>query len=754
MNNLLTDLLIKLDMEAKMYGIIFDTVPQGMSLPQEYISQDYIIKSYTSKEFYVKVVELDKKLIPGFYQIDGKPIYLSNSIKELNLIFNEYYPKIMETKILFTSEDYKQVQIEIKRLFRFYDSSKYPKPVNTGFADLQKGKLTNSPYGYAISYKADGLHKFLFTYGKGAWLIHNNNFSLLSRDNFPVTYLEGEYIPDKDLFLAYDCLYYNRDITRNDYTQRMDILKNFIREIKIKDFKISIKKYQVLYTDINNSSLNFYKGVDEFLKNQSDFEIDGLIFTPIKLGYFKISPYTAPIYKWKPEDKLTIDLLYSDGNLFSSKIFIPEENGIKINRKLLENFNNDTIIEFYPVYKEDTIEYKPLKIRDDKNKPNAYSTVKGVISAAKNPVTEDMIRGKSVVLLRKQLNKIKKQIFNNVDDNSYLIDIGSGKGGDLNKWRKFKKIVAIEPDPINYEEFEKRSLESNNLDILLLKQGCCDDYSEIIRRSLEFLEYPKKIYVSSMISLSFFFNTSEFSFLVKFLKLLSSYTEVEFLFLSILGNPLKNLFKEMGNEIDLNQIHLKKIDEQRLFVKIDNSIVRGQEEYFVDLPSLCSYCLYEKNKFNIVEPENVLSFGERIYIKLFGYGSLVSTEVSGYQNFESNGLHTIYDIDAIRENRDFEYTMEFFELVYTQDKNIEEIAKYNKVNIYLYRYTPGQGLVEDKIYLNSDTDILILKTIENVWCPLKRIENLESFDSNLPEWETTPEKTTNLDLLEFDEEGD
>ena len=56
------------------------------------------------------------------------------------------------------------------------------------------------------------------------------------------------------------------------------------------------------------------------------------------------------------------------------------------------------------------------------------------------------------------VRSLKYKIFKILPPNSVILDIGTGFGGDFNKYAEMnvRKIIAIEPSPENYEEMMRR----------------------------------------------------------------------------------------------------------------------------------------------------------------------------------------------------------------------------------------------------------------------------------------------------------
>jgi len=100
-------------------------------------------------------------------------------------------------------------------------------------------------------------------------------------------------------------------------------------------------------------------------------------------------------------------------------------------------------------------------------------------------------------------NKVKHSLIEYASnhDNSSLLDVGMGRGGDLLKWRKcnIRKVVGYDPNKISVDDAHKRllNLPTNNLDYSFY---CCLDMNE--------LDLSKKSFsiVSCQFAIHYFFS--------------------------------------------------------------------------------------------------------------------------------------------------------------------------------------------------------------------------------------------------------
>ncbi|KAJ3224069.1 hypothetical protein HK099_000281 [Clydaea vesicula] len=156
------------------------------------------------------------------------------------------------------------------------------------------------------------------------------------------------------------------------------------------------------------------------------------------------------ILKWKPI--ITVDLRFSDNvpeKYQGWKIVDTNRNsstGSLLTTNLLAgSVPLNIVCEFIINYKNRTLTfYRP---RPDKAKPNSKKVFD---SNTKFPIDDNAMKGIGFLFLRQYISLEKSSmlstVYNNVKD-KVLIDVGSGIGNDVNKWKtlKYKKIYCIEP---------------------------------------------------------------------------------------------------------------------------------------------------------------------------------------------------------------------------------------------------------------------------------------------------------------------
>ncbi|GAG79847.1 unnamed protein product, partial [marine sediment metagenome] len=87
-----------------------------------------------------------------------------------------------------------------------------------------------------------------------------------------------------------------------------------------------------------------------------------------------------------------------------------------------------------------------------------------------------------------------------------LLDIGSGRGGDVSKWRNYSKIVAVEPNPEHIVELQRRIALNGMSDRVLIVNTGGEDIVTIHNAVRHFIGGRVDV-VSMMLSMSFFWRS-------------------------------------------------------------------------------------------------------------------------------------------------------------------------------------------------------------------------------------------------------
>jgi hypothetical protein len=488
------------------------------------------------------------------------------------------------------------------------------RPVDLHFPNLTFENLIQNPY--TLSVKADGIHRKLIIFKKDykLFLMFANIDNTLEKielegdikkifpDNF-VYVLDGEYMNKRNEFHAFDILIYENVIVsnlkfKNRYNYLVKLFKK-ISNLKIKsNFKLTLKEHIFVKT-----SKDFFKSVEKLL--HTDLDNDGIIFTPGDDVY--LSNY---IFKWKPIEKLTIDLFYENRNLYvydpTTRRNLPFNNTFEIDTSGLK-YTNGKVIEFSIDLKNKLLTAN--RIRNDKIYPNKYSVVENIFKLHKNPITTDIITGKNTKLMRKYHNKVKSKIYDDLKlwGVNTILDIGSGLGGDVLKWKKNGfDVTGIEPNPNNIQELVRR-LDYADFDINLF-EGRFED-----------VEINKKFdCITSFNSFTFLTKTNEYmkNVVNKMMKHDSEY-------IVIVGFDVMKFFEfnniKIGSKIAKYKtsnfdIEVDKKNNKVIIEILTGASVPKQEEYIIDFEYLKTlFKGYNTIKDEFLNKEKLMSEEQYFY---------------------------------------------------------------------------------------------------------------------------------------------
>jgi SAM-dependent methyltransferase len=397
--------------------------------------------------------------------------------------------------------------------YRLYNYTFWNRPENIKLADLQSqiskdGKKYIFPLAHSYpTIKLNGKRMFLFVINNTCWLTMPpytlSKFGNLLDKSFEGSLFDGEFEVQFDgkgnikkyIYWIFDAIFYkNSDVRKALFPKRLEMIKTFSSSGSIAPFygEAKLKVYYTqgdIYTRLRQAAQEYKNLIEE----EPD-SADGIVIQSSTV-YFNNSTY-----KWKPEAQLTIDFKFwpvtkqdvkldifpelTEKNYHRAYFLVvmsgdPKKNkiqGKKSENEVFRPFNNigfnGTIIfeenENYIKWLDAVVEcnwdkdkksFSPVKIRDDRSHPNYYSTAIGVWHDILDPIALSTLTGEDLVIMRKFHNKMKGTLLSKyLKPGDVIVDIGSGQGGDLNKWVKLglEKVYAIEPSEDQRKEFISR----------------------------------------------------------------------------------------------------------------------------------------------------------------------------------------------------------------------------------------------------------------------------------------------------------
>jgi len=599
--------------------------------------------------------------------------------------------RILDTLVLYTQNEFNQVVSTVNRnlgstLRGKIDHEPLVQARNLKLKDMVWGGLIgNKDTAYSVTHKADGTRKMMVFHNTGIWLItppyslnriYNKEIPLLTG-----TILDGEVVPlekrkegapkTRIWYLVFDCLSVSGqyDIQNKPHSVRMNQAQMVadIPLFKSEFIHVNTKTFRNF-----TNPFDFFKIMREMFNEQTliQYHQDGFMFTPIDSPY---NPHSDkyPLYqrvltkypdvcKWKPQDQLTIDFaikwipspsgtrsiqLYSNEKgkltLFKgTKAFPYGENNIGTidsTNPMTSELPNGTVVEYGWDYDKNL--FIPHRVRFDKTKPNTIDIAEDVWMDIQNPLDQATMTGNNLTLLRRYHNRIKEHLYNK-DNNTglTLLDIGSGRGGDVAKWkRRYSKIVAIEPNPEHIIELKRRIELHGMTDKVRIVNTGGEDIETIYRNVREFIGDRVDV-VSMMLSMSFFWRSQSMVNRLVNTIISNIKPDGEFVFLTIDGDLVEQTFEPPEippinppiTQLDLGLATLKyhgNKNPKELHIHIEGTIVEDQTEWLVRLNDLITplrnfgFDYIEKRR---ADEEAFLSEDEIILTQMYTYGVVKS----------------------------------------------------------------------------------------------------------------------------------
>ena len=200
---------------------------------------------------------------------------------------------------------------------------------------------------YTVTVKADGLRCGLYVASDGKVLLVRNRSSVVTwtgistKDKSYVgTFIDGEFIPDKNLFCIFDVYRYktqniktlpllttDEDLIKNPKLCRLGYAKIFVDDLNTHfSMEPSGEPLQVqTKLFLAGDGIAMQEAINRLLDTKYEYETDGIIFTPRSSPVAPKEDTTFTtwnrVYKWKPPHQNSIDFLvrFEPGEVFDPK---------------------------------------------------------------------------------------------------------------------------------------------------------------------------------------------------------------------------------------------------------------------------------------------------------------------------------------------------------------------------------------------------------------------------------------------------
>lgn len=321
---------------------------------------------------------------------------------------------------------------------------------NVRYFGAMNGKNDDSPFHTKISVLCGN---FALKHEKGQKIL--DAFTSKQGDE-SITIFDTEYIESK--YYVFDMVVFHGKYCGNE-PFRFELLERVlsVSAFAEKGIDVEIKPYR---------SFGSFDVLTELYEEfETHYDIDGLIFMN------KRNSYIQPVFKWKRFP--TVDL-----EIRGQMVFTSDDKQVEIEWRAQEhdlesvhtplpktsNFESfctnryekgqreADIWEFG--YSRETNTLVPMRPRHDKVFANSLAIVKKTLT---NAVPGSIFTGVGCYLMRKYHNRVKTDAIRHAnDDKATILDVGTGQGGDIYKWKRASRVYCVEPSEDATEEMIRR----------------------------------------------------------------------------------------------------------------------------------------------------------------------------------------------------------------------------------------------------------------------------------------------------------
>jgi SAM-dependent methyltransferase len=486
--------------------------------------------------------------------------------KNINLLLHI----LQESKIIITRTLQKKVLSYYNKISR-----------SNRFIGVQPATINNKNFKknekYAMTMKMDGMRNLCICFEDELYLISSKlivkklGFKCRHNKDF---ILDGEFF--RGNYHVFDAISYHDNLK-----ERLEYVSQIISSLEpheIRNGEIFVKKYD--YEDIGVKFAT--------VKPTIDYKMyDGIIFVKSETDYKNSAPL-----KWKPVEKITIDLQVEDGYLMAQG-----KSGLEKFTKLNsihKGIKDHDIIEWsYDTSKDSFV---PVRHRYDKLKPNFITVAKDNMASIISPFDEQLLAPKQnqapLVAMRKFHNWVKRKYIENYKGEcGTVLDLASGQGGDLGKYidSGIKQIFGFDINEEYLEEAKKRKAS-------FLLNPDNEGYSITLERadlSKDTINISEK---ADLVVCNFAFHYFYNSLDVFVSNVLQNAKPGAYILLTLFD---KNKIQYLNNKT----WSISKAGEDEISVHIKGSVLdRPVNEYLVDIDKVCEK--FSENGISKVEQTN------------------------------------------------------------------------------------------------------------------------------------------------------
>jgi hypothetical protein len=177
---------------------------------------------------------------------------------------------------------------------------------------------------------------------------------------------------------------------------------------------------------------------------------DGIILVDAVKGYFSTQ------YKIKQSN--TVDLMFLEGHMRTS-------DSASIDRWVANDvLEGDGLYELAHIAGS----LHPIRRRTDKRHPNSKRAVDDILSSL--CMADLQVDDRMFVSMRRYHNYVKRLLIG-MSHPKHLLDVGSGRGGDVPKWEKISRVYCVEKDKKALRELSRRYPRCKNVVTICAKMS-------------------------------------------------------------------------------------------------------------------------------------------------------------------------------------------------------------------------------------------------------------------------------------------
>lgn len=444
-----------------------------------------------------------------------------------------------------------------------------PKPVNI----TENAYAVFKKYPYQVTNKLDGERFLLYFLNDCIYAIQHDKIFYIATCPavFNNSIVDTEFFKGKYYF--FDCyLFQSQKVFTNALTRRLE----YAKQLATVNTAFVMKTFYI----------NLLEDTSRLLETLDKADNDGLIYTP------EDPNLRLSVYKWKYPEKMSIDFRVIETDTGKYDLCVYTSKDKKGETKFGEYVSttplkNGGIYEF--VYQHD--KFVLLRPRNDKVLPNFIDIATNVWNDIIHPFESfrllEMFR--PLHKFRKYHNRIKRGMITQYCKDKIVLDLGIGRGGDIDKYvvAKTTKVIGVEPYETNYTQLLKRLADSATVPesfVKLITTTAQNTQKIVTEVGVDGVDV-----VASFFSLSFFFFPGKPNDLLQLVQTISQNLKEGGYFIgtTIDGQKTSDLLQPLPDKtFNFGDGFIRLNADNTITFEVKGSIVETQQESLVNFDEL------------------------------------------------------------------------------------------------------------------------------------------------------------------------